>query len=92
VLLAFEPMNGNGMRGSAVRPHYSAFGWYSYKPLPAHPTTTDLRNAGISVPQDLVSARRDRLGWIAAGGLVTTAVGLALVRVTSRRRPGADNR
>ena len=81
-VLALVPMRGNGLAGNAVRPHYSAFGWVAYQPLPTHPTVGDLRRAGVPVPQDLVTSRRHLVVAIGATGLATTALGLL-----ARQRP-----
>jgi hypothetical protein len=71
-------MKANGLTGNAIAPRYGAFGWYSYKPLPPHPTTADFRAAGIGVPQDVVSDRRHDVEALAVIGLVVTATGIGL--------------
>jgi hypothetical protein len=77
------PMHGNGVSGTALRPHYSDFGWFAYAPLPENPSTADLRKAGVAVPEDVVSHRRH----VASGfGLVGLAlVGGSYVRLRRRR-------
>jgi hypothetical protein len=85
VVLALWPMHGNGLGGNAARPRYSAFGWYAYGPLPVHPTLADLRHAGVTIPQDVVAARRLLVASIATAGVVVTVLG-ALRRYPAWRR------
>jgi len=58
VVVMLWPIHGEGVTGTAVKPHYSDFGAFSYQPLPATATVRDLRRAGVSVPHDLVRRRR----------------------------------
>lgn|GEM_PF-5035009 len=81
-VLVLLPMHGNGLSGSAVQPQYGAYYWASYQPLPAHPTTAELRRAGLQLPQDLVSSRRYMAAAVGATGVAATALGLLV-----RRRP-----
>jgi hypothetical protein len=77
------PLDANGLSGNALRPQYSDFGWFAYGPLPDNPSTADLRRAGVAVPQDVVTHRRQ----VSAGvGLVGLALmGGSLVRLRRRR-------
>jgi hypothetical protein len=83
--LLFWPLNEPGVTGSAAAPHYRAFGWESYRPLPEHPSLDDFRRAGIPVPQDAVHRRKVEAGGTAAVGLAGLAF-LPLSRRRSRRR------
>lgn len=74
------PLRAEGVRGSALRPSYGDLGWFAYGPLPEHPTTDDLRAAGVVVPQDAVTRRREVAGAIAVGGVLLLVAGAALRR------------
>jgi hypothetical protein len=78
------PVEGNGVAGNALRPHYSDFGWFAYAPLPPNPSKAQLREAGVPVPQDVVTHRRRAASAAAAVGLVL--LGSSLVRVRGRGR------
>lgn len=86
VALALLPMHGNGLAGNAVRPRYGPFGFYtvSSQPVPAHPTSAELRRLGVTLPEDLVRSRRFLAGSVGATGVAATALGLLLWR----RPPG----
>ncbi|MDQ1683641.1 MAG: hypothetical protein QOC82_378 [Frankiaceae bacterium] len=77
-VLMLWPLRANGVRGNALQPHYTSFGWYSYASLPVHPTHADFIRAGITVPQDVVHDRRVLSAGIAAGGAVMLAGAVAL--------------
>ena len=64
------PLRADGLRGNALRPTYGDFGWFAYAPVPDHPTTDDLRAAGVRVPQDAVARQREVAAALAAGGAV----------------------
>ena len=82
--LLFWPLDEPGVTGSALRPHYRDFGWYSYTPMPAHPTAADFSRAGITLPQELVGRHRlVAAAVMAAGG---AAVGVA--RLSRRSTAG----
>lgn len=76
------PLHANGLSGTALRPHYSDFGWFAYAPLPTHPTPADLRDAGVTLPQDLVATRRRQAAELGGAGLLLAAAGA----VASARR------
>lgn len=73
--LLFWPMNARGVTGTAARPHYRDFGWYSYSPLPPNPSSADFRRAGIVLPQDIVKKRRALALAIATIGATAFARG-----------------
>jgi hypothetical protein len=77
IVLALWPLNGNGVSGNAIRPHYGDFGSEAYGPLPANPTLADLRAAGVRVPQDNVSEHRKYAAGVVALGLVLVVGGQA---------------
>jgi hypothetical protein len=83
-VLAIVSMRGNGLAGNAVRPQYRAYyvGVASYQPLPAHPTSADLRRRSVTIPQDLVRSRRYLVAAVGVTGAAATALGLLV-----RRRP-----
>ena len=84
LVVAFRPLHANGLRGSAVRPHYTDFGWFSYTPMPAQVTVADLRRAGVRTPYDVVDERRRLAGGVVAAGLILAgAVATASVRAAS---------
>jgi hypothetical protein len=74
------PLDASGVTGNAVRPDYRDFGWFAYAPIPDHPTTDDLRDAGVRVPQDVVDDRRRLATALAATGLALACGGLAVRR------------
>lgn len=82
--LMLWPLDEPGVSGNALRPEYRDFGWFSYQPLPEHPSVEDFHRAGITLPQDYVAERRRIAAVVAAMGIVvlTTAV-------VSRRRPAS---
>ena len=71
--LVLWPLHDPGVTGSPLTPHYRAFGWSGYAPLPAHPTLDDFRRDGISLPQDTVHTRRLWAGSVAAGSVLVLA-------------------
>jgi len=78
--LLLWPLNSEGIGGNAITPHYRDFGWFSYAPLPDHPSRDDLRRAGVTVPDDAVAERR-RDAAVAAGlGMIGLAVGIPFRR------------
>jgi hypothetical protein len=84
VVLVLWPLHADGLRGNALLPRYSGFGWYSYTPMPARVTMTDLRRAGVRTPYDVVDERRRLAGGIVAGGLVLAgAVAVASARAAT---------
>jgi hypothetical protein len=87
VVLALWPIHANGVDGTALTPRYKDFGWYAATPLPPHATFADLRSAGITPPQDVVTERRRDAGIIGAVGLVIVVGAQLLPRVF--RRSGA---
>jgi hypothetical protein len=95
VALAVWPLHGNGLSGNAVSPTYSKYvGFYSYTPLPPNPTKADLRRAGITLPQDVINARRRDAETLGAVGILLTGLGLSLrhnaVRITGERSRAQD--
>jgi hypothetical protein len=79
--LALWPLHSNGLRGNAIAPRYSTYiGFYSYTPLPAHPTEADFRRAGITLPRDRVANRRRDAGVVTAVGIIVTGIGLTMHR------------
>jgi hypothetical protein len=80
-MLLFWPLDEPGVAGTALTPHYREFGWYSYSPLPDHPSVADFRKAGIPVPQDTVHRRQLEAG--ASGGVGVVGMGFWWL---SRRR------
>lgn len=83
--LMAAPIRAQGVSGNAIAPQYSGFGWFSYEPLPEHPTIKDLRSAGVRVPQDAVAERRWEAAIIAAAGVAALSTGMLMGR---RRQPG----
>jgi hypothetical protein len=81
--LLLWPLHEEGVTGNALRPSYGDFGWFAYAPVPEHPTTGDLRTAGVRVPQDAVARRREVAAGLAVGGVVLLLGGALL------RRPAA---
>jgi hypothetical protein len=79
VVLFLWPLHGSGLSGNALRPHYGEFGWTTYVLMPAHPTLDDLRHAGITVPQDIVKARRRTAGIVTAAGLAAVVIALIAI-------------
>ena len=79
------PIHGNGVRGSALLPRYSDFGFVTEQPLPDHASTADLRRAGIRLPQDIVWHRRHVAFGLLAGAVAAGAVGSTLLIVKRRR-------
>lgn len=78
--LLLWPLNSEGVAGNAITPHYRDFGWFSYTPLPDHPSRDDLRRAGATVPNGAVAERR-RDAAVAAGlGVIGLAVGIPFRR------------
>lgn len=84
VVLLLWPLDNSGIRGNALFPDYRDWGWFTYHPMPQHPTPEDFRRAGITLPQDYVAQRRRTAAVIAALGVATLTTGLLL-----RRRPPA---
>ena len=83
-VLMVWPLHANGVRGNALQPRYTSFGWYSYAAVPARPTHADFIRAGITVPQDVVHDRRVLSAELAGGGVVLLiGAGIAF----ARRRP-----
>jgi hypothetical protein len=76
--LLLAPLHAPGASGSALRPQYTAFGWYAYRPLTATPTADELRRAGVAVPQDAVRRRRAEAVAVTLVGLVGLGMSLAL--------------
>lgn len=72
--LMVAPIRADGVSGNAIAPRYTDFGWFAYEPLPDHPTSDDLRSAGVRVPQDAVAERRRESAAIAAAGLALLLV------------------
>jgi hypothetical protein len=83
-VLLLWPLHANGLSGTAARPHYSAFGWAGYAPLPTHPTPAVLREAGVTLPSDVVVTRRRQAAAVGGAGLALAAAG-----VVAARRPGS---
>lgn len=84
VVMAFWPLHADGVRGSALRPRYSDFGWFSYTPMPSHVTVADLSAAGVRTPFDVVDERRRLAGGVVAAGLILAgALAIASVRAAS---------
>lgn len=79
-MIALWPISGDGVSGNAIRPHSSDFGWFAYSPLPIHPSPSDLRRAGVTVPHDLVAVRRRNAALLAALGVAVVAAGLPFRR------------
>lgn len=79
IVLFLWPLHGSGLSGNAIRPHYGTFGWATYVPMPAHPTLDDLRHAGITVPQDIVRARRRTAGIVTAAGVAVVVIALIAI-------------
>jgi hypothetical protein len=78
------PLDANGVTGNALRPDYRHFGWFAYAPIPEHPTTDDLRDAGVRVPQDVVDDRRHLAAALGATGLALACGGLVVRRAVRR--------
>jgi hypothetical protein len=79
LVLALWPLHGNGVSGSALRPHIAReFGFTTYKPLPANPTRSQLRAAGIVFPSDVVERRRHQAAAIGALGLIVVVAAVAM--------------
>lgn len=72
--LMVAPIRADGVSGNAIAPRYTDFGWFAYEPLPDHPTSDDLRSAGVRVPQDAVAERRRESAAIAAVGMALLLV------------------
>jgi hypothetical protein len=84
--LALLPLHGDGLGGNAIAPRYSKYvGFYSYAPLPSHPTKADFRSAGITLPRDRVADRRRDAETLAAVGILVVGIGVTLVRRTRQR-------
>jgi hypothetical protein len=87
LVLALWPLHSNGLRGDAIAPRYSRYvGFYSYAPLPAHPTEADFRRAGITLPRDRVANRRRDAGTLAAVGILVIGIGVTLHLHAGRRQ------
>lgn len=84
IILSLVPIGADGVSGNAIRPRYTDVGWFSYAPLPAHPTFAELREAGVRVPQDAVADRRLAIAVIACAGVASLSAGVLTGR---RRRP-----
>ena len=78
--LMVAPITASGVSGNAFAPKYIGFGWFAYEPLPAHPTTSDLRSAGVRVPQDAVAGRRRAAAIIGTAGLAALLAGVLVGR------------
>lgn len=76
------PISGNGVSGSALRPHYTSFGFSTYEPLPAKPSKEDWRAAGVVLPRDVVAERRR----LATGAALVGVVLVAWPHAIRRRR------
>jgi hypothetical protein len=83
-LLLLWPLSEPGVTGSPLNPRYREFGWTSYVPLPENPSLSDLRRAGIPVPQDAVHRRRTE-----AAAAATLALAAFASWWTVGRRPHA---
>jgi hypothetical protein len=86
---AVWPLRANGVRGSAIAPHYRDFyvGVTSYQPLPQHVTVAQLRRLGARLPGDAVDQRRRLAAGLAATGLI---LALSVTLSTQRRRYSAE--
>jgi len=78
--LMLAPIRADGVSGNAITPKYTGFGWFAYEPLPEHPTISDLRAAGVRVPQDAVASRRWLAATVATAGLAALAAGVLMSR------------
>ena len=78
------PLHANGVSGSALRPHYTGFGWTTYAALPDHPTASDFRRAGVRLPQDVVEHRRHMAELVAALGVLAIGGGAASILIARR--------
>jgi len=78
--LLLWPVNGNGVSGNALRPHYSDTGWFAYVPAPTDPSKADLREASVALPEDVVTQRRRLAGGIGVVGLVLVATSYRIRR------------
>ena len=85
-VLLLVPMKAHGLSGSALFPHYTRFGWFSYTPLPSHPTNADFARAGIVLPQSRVHQRRELAASFLVGAVVVGAAAGAAA-AGARRRP-----
>jgi hypothetical protein len=85
VAVAFRPLHAAGVTGNALRPHYGDFGWFAYQPLTGPVTVSQLRRAGVHIPQDDVDHRRRVAGGLIAGGFI---VGVSAVRAGRRAATG----
>lgn len=75
-VLLLLPFRAEGVSGNAIRPHYGPFGWFSYEPLPEHPTRADLRRAGVASPRDAVRARRGQAAVLGILGALLLLAGV----------------
>jgi hypothetical protein len=89
--LTLWPLHGNGVSGNILAPRYSKDVFFSsYTPLPAHPTKAELRQAGITLPRDVVNGRREDAETLAITGVFVVGLGLALRRNARRPRMPAS--
>jgi hypothetical protein len=85
-LVVLWPLSATGVSGSALTPRYHDFGFWSFEPLPRYATTTDLRHAGIRLPQDVVAHRRHIADGLAWGAVASVVVLSAAAFAEYRRR------
>lgn len=82
------PMHESGVTGSALRPHYGDYGWFSYEnTLSTSPYQSRLVISADPTPQDRVNDRRHAAEGFGVLGVLL--IGAGVVSGRRRARPAA---